>query len=121
VNLEGKPSPDELKRELSKAGRGLWNVAKVEQKPEKGRPDIAFYAVDALLHCFDWFKGLPSNEQQKDDVQFAIISTLNALERDAKTKARKLQLAFKLLTDVRLEKLRPRLFEQLLDHTCMLS
>ena len=92
IELEGNLSLEELKRDLGKAGRNLWNAA--EQKP-----DIAFQAVEALLFCYGEFKGLPKNEQQKAQVHFAILATLEALERDAKTKARRLQLAFKLLTD----------------------
>jgi hypothetical protein len=92
VALTGKPSLEEMRRELSKAGRGLWNAA--QQKP-----DVAFQAVEGLLNCWNWFKGLPSDEQQQAHAQFAISATLQALERDRQSKGRKLQLAFALLTD----------------------
>ena len=97
VALEGTPSREDQRRELAKSGRGLWNH-------DKKGPVIAFRAVDALLSCFESFKGLPSNKQQADEVQFAIIATLEALERDTKTKGHKhrghkLQLAFELLDD----------------------
>ena len=84
--LEGRPSLEEQRCELAKSGRGLWDNDKQE-------PIIAFRAVDALLSCFESFKGLPSNKQQADEVQFAIIATLEALERDDKLAARK-QLSF---------------------------
>jgi hypothetical protein len=104
--LQGKPSLtpslEEIIRELCKAGRGLWNT-------EERKPDIAFQAVDALLtYSRDWqdFAALPKSKQEKTDVyramvnvQLAILTTLQALERDVKNKGRKLQLAFELLTD----------------------
>jgi hypothetical protein len=112
VDLEGKRSLDpkrsledeDLKRELCRFGHSLWDN-------DNQKPDIAFQAVDALLSCSrDWqeFIALPKSEQQKADVyramvdvHLAISATLLALKRDAKTpKARKLQLAYKLLTDV---------------------
>jgi hypothetical protein len=102
IELEGKPSLEELKRELCRSGCGLWDN-------DNQKPDIAFQAVDALLCCSrDWqeFIALSKSEQQKADVYFAMVNvhlaisaTLQALKRDAKTKARRLQLAFKLLTD----------------------
>jgi hypothetical protein len=112
IALEGKPSleDEDLKRELCRFGHGLWDDS-------KKRPDIAFHAVDALLSCFESFKGLPSDKQQKADVQLAIIATLQALDRDAKTKGRKLQLAFKLLTDDQW----PQRIDQLQERTWSLS
>jgi hypothetical protein len=115
VALDAKPAlEEELKRELNKSGRGLWNVPEPEQKPavgedkQKERPDIAVQAVDALLTCSrDWqdFTALPKSEQEKADLyrvminaHLAILTTLQALERDKKNESRKLQLAFELLT-----------------------
>jgi hypothetical protein len=89
--LEGMPSREEQRIELCKSRRGLWDA-------EKKMPVIAFHAVDALLFCFESFKGRPSNKQQADQVQLAIIATLDALERDG-SKRRKLQVAFELLND----------------------
>lgn len=105
VALERKPSLEEIRRELCKAGRGLWN--NVDQKL-----DIAFSAVEALLSCWENFRGLPSDEHQRSQVYFAISATLQALERDRNSKGRKLQLAFALLTDHQW----PRQIEKLLDH-----
>jgi hypothetical protein len=105
-------SHEELKREINKSRRNLWNAA--EEKP-----DIAFRAV--ALSCFESFKGLPS-KQQANEVQFAIIATLEALERDAKTKDRKhrghkLQVAFELLNDPQW----PRQIGELRDHALDLA
>ena len=86
IAREDNPSLEELKRKLNKSRSNLWNAA-------LKKPDIAVQAVDALLSCFQSFKGLPSNKQQADEVQFAIIATLEALERDDKLAARK-QLTF---------------------------
>jgi hypothetical protein len=92
VALEGTPSLEDERRELNKSRRKLWNA-------DKEKPDIAAQAVDALLSCFESFKGLRSNEQQADEVKFAIIATLQALKRDVKNKSRKLQVAFEFLDD----------------------
>jgi hypothetical protein len=111
VALDAKPSSlgEELKRELNRSRRNLWNVPKLEQQPateqkpavaeDKQREglDLAVHAVDALLSCKESFKGLPSNKQQGKEVQWAIYATLEALKRDG-TKGRKLQVAYEWLT-----------------------
>jgi hypothetical protein len=81
---------EELKRELNRFGRGLWD------KQREGL-DLAVHAVDALLSCKESFKGLPSNKQQGKEVQFAIFAALEALKRDVENKGRKLQVAFEWL------------------------
>jgi hypothetical protein len=134
VALDANPRAlkEELKRELNRSGRNLWNVPKLEQQPDiaatEQKPavaedkqregmDIAVHAVDALLSCFESFKGLPSNKQQADEVQFAIIATLEVLERDAKNENSKLQLAFELLIDPQW----PGQIEKLCHHALMLA
>jgi hypothetical protein len=107
VSLEGKPSLEEQRRELSKAGRGLWDAK--EQKP-----GVAFQAVEALLSCWQNFRGLPADDQQKAETHFAISRTLEALEQK---QGRKLQLAFNLLTDDQW----PRLIEKLIDRCLWLA
>ena len=120
VALDAKPSVEELKSELNKTRRNLWNAA-------KEKADIAFQAVDALLTCSrDWqdFLALPESKQKKADVyramvnvQLAILTTLQALKRDVKTKRRKLQLAFERLDDPQW----PRQIEKLRHHALMLA
>ena len=96
VALDAKPTlKEELKRELNKTRRNLWNADKEE-------PDIAVQAVDALLSWSqDWqdFIALSKSEQEPAMIyaQLAILTTLQALKRDVKNKSRKLQLAFELL------------------------
>jgi len=124
--LDTNPSLDELKRELARSGRGLWDN-------DNEKADIAFQAVDALLTCSrDWqdFSALPKSKQKKADVyramvnaHLAILTTLQALERDTKTeaqksrKSRKLQVAFKLLKDNQW----PSQIEKLRHHALMLA
>jgi hypothetical protein len=97
VELDAKPAlKEELKRELNKTRRNLWNADKEEL-------DIAVQAVDALLSWSqDWqdFIALSKSEQERAMIyaQLAILTTLQALKRDVKNKSRKLQLAFELLT-----------------------
>jgi hypothetical protein len=102
VDVDPELSPEELKSELAKSGRGLWDN-------DKQKPVIAFQAVNALLTCWrDWqdFTALPESEQEKADfyramvnVHLAILTTLEALKRDDKNESRKLQVAFALLND----------------------
>jgi hypothetical protein len=89
VRLAGKPSVEDLRRELAKAGRGLWN--KTEDKPT-----LAFDAVNSLLECAKQFEGYPENEQQRCATQDAIKKTLESFKRG---QWRKLRIAFELLTD----------------------
>jgi hypothetical protein len=119
VELDAKPAlEEELKRELNKSGRNLWNVPKPEQKPDiaateqkpavaedkqKEKLDIAVQAVDALLAWSrDWqhFTALSKSEQKRAMIyaQLAILTTLQALKRDVEKGGRKLQLAFEWLT-----------------------
>jgi hypothetical protein len=107
---EPKETLEELKRELKKHGRNLWDDARQE-------PDIAYQAAERLLYCFDWFKGLPSNEGQAAQVQIAIVATVQALKRDAKTRAPRLQVAFDLVTDPQWS----GHIGKLLDHALMLA
>jgi hypothetical protein len=110
VASEAVPSHEELRRELSKNGRDLWDEA-------KGKPDLAYQAVQALLSCCENFRALPSNEGQRIEVHFAILTALQALERDVETRSRKLQLAFRLLT----EKGWPSQVRELQHHALMLA
>ena len=117
VNMEGNKSLEELRRELCKNGRNLWDFG--EQSPDGAEPrppgpHIAFKAVEALLDYAEQLKGLPPTEHQKPDALFAILATLQALKQH---QGRKLQIAFDLLTDDK----RPRLLEKLRDNTWMLS
>jgi hypothetical protein len=111
VALEGKPSLEELKRELCKAGRGLWN-------PDEQKPGVAFQAVEALLSCWQNFRGLPADDLQKAETQFAIARTLEALE---KRQGKKLEMALTLLSDERSERLRPHLIEKLQETSRVLA
>jgi hypothetical protein len=64
VDVNPELSPEELRSELAKSGRGLWDN-------DKQKPLIAFQAVNALLTCArDWqdFTALPKSEQEKADV-----------------------------------------------------
>lgn len=116
VALDAKPALEEdLKRVLNQAGRNLWNVpepehqpdiAATEQKPavaeDKQREgmDIAVQAVDALLY---WSQNWQDFSEQKNAMiyaQLAILTTLQALERDLKNKSHKLRLAFEMRTGV---------------------
>jgi hypothetical protein len=102
VQSDPEPSLEELKRELNRSGRNLWNAA-------LKKPDIAVQAVDALRSCSrDWqdFAALPKRKQKRVDVyramirtQLAILTTLEVLKRDVELGGRKLQLAFELLTE----------------------
>ena len=92
VDLEGTRSLEDMRRELNKAGRRLWDS--VEQKPA-----LACRAVLGLLSCRRQFKGVPWDEQP----HFAAATMLDAIETTLdvlqQNQAGKLQLAFKLLSD----------------------
>ena len=47
----GKSSIEEMRRELSKAGRKLWNTT-------ESKPDIAYQAIESLLACWQNFRAL---------------------------------------------------------------
>ena len=106
VDFEGTPTLEDIRRELSKSGRGLWDP--VEQKP-----GIAFQAVESLLSCYQ-FRGLPSDERQRATVHFTILTTLEALRQK---QGRKLQIAFNLLTDNQW----PQTLDSLGDHAWLLA
>ena len=62
-------------------------------------PVIAFQAVEALLSCFELFKGLPSNEQQaKTRFSLQLLRHWRLWSETPKTRA-KLQVAFRLLNN----------------------
>jgi hypothetical protein len=111
VSMEGKPSLEELRRELCKAGRGLWN-------PDEQKPGVAFQAAEALLSCWQNFRGLPADDQQKAETHFAITRTLEALK---KRQGKKLEMALTLLSDERSERLRPHLIEKLQETSGVLA
>jgi hypothetical protein len=111
VSMEGKPSLEELRRELCKAGRGLWN-------PDEQKPGLAFQAAEALLSCWQNFRGLPADDQQKAETHFAITRTLEALK---KRQGKKLEMALTLLSDERSERLRPHLIEKLQETSTVLA
>ena len=92
VALDAKPAlKEDLKRELNKSWRELWNT-------DKDKPDIAVQAVDALLYWSQNWQDFSDQERAMIYAQLAILTTLDALKRDLKNKSHKLQLAFKLLT-----------------------
>jgi hypothetical protein len=111
VSMEGKPSLEELRRELCQAGRGLWN-------PDEQKPGVAFQAAEALLSCWQNFRGLPTDDQQRAEMHFAIARTLEALE---KRQGKKLEMALTLLSDERSERLRPHLIDKLQETSRVLA
>ena len=82
---------DDLKNQLRQSGRGLWDL-------ESQTPGVAFKAVEALLSCWENFRGLPSNEDECAQVHLGISWLLEALRLDCETQnGRKLQIAFELI------------------------
>jgi hypothetical protein len=111
VDFEGMPSLKDIKRELSKAGRSLWD-------PVEQRPGLAFRAVQALLSCQRQIKGVPWDELP----HFAVATMLDAIETTLEVlrqnQTGKLQLAFKLLRD---SKQWPQALDSLGDHAWLLA
>jgi hypothetical protein len=120
VAVEGTQLLEELKRELNKSRRNLWNA-------DKKKPDIAFQAVHALLTCSrdcQDFLALPKSKHKKAGVypvminaHLTILTTLQALKRDVKNESRKLQVAFEWLDDHQW----PSQIEKLRHHALMLA
>jgi hypothetical protein len=99
--LDAKPGAleEDLKRVLNQAGRNLRNVPEPEDKQREGM-DIAVKAVDALLYWSQNWQDFRHQEHARIYAQFAILTTLQALERDLKNNSHKLKLAYEMRTGV---------------------